>query len=116
MIYQSQFLLALGINCLVEIPILWFCVRTVLNMKNVPVTWIVFTGILANALSLPYLWFVLPSFLGATYYLPLGELMVIVLEGVILNQLVRTRPGISLVLSAVMNIVSFFVGWWVLNW
>ncbi|HVP96785.1 hypothetical protein [Methanoregula sp.] len=115
MIYPSLFFLALGINCLVEIPILWFCLRTVLKMQNVPVTRIVFTGILANALSLPYLWFVLPSFLGGTYFLPIGELIVIAIEGVVLNQLLRTRPGTSLALSAVMNTVSFLAGWWVVN-
>ncbi len=113
--YQSQFLLALVITCLVEIPILWFLVHLVLNMKNVPASWIIFTGILTNALSLPYLWFVLPSFLGPKYFLPVGELLVIVIEGIILNQLLRIRPGISLAVSAILNITSFFVGWLVMN-
>jgi hypothetical protein len=111
MSYVSQFLLALVITWLVEIPILLFSVHVVVNLKNVPVTRTIFTGIFANALSLPYLWFVFPSYLGAAYYLPAGELVVIALEAVILNQLLRTRPGMSLALSTVMNAASFVVGW-----
>jgi len=116
MFSETQFLFALLITWLVEIPILWFFVRTVLKRNNVPVTQIIFTGILASALTLPYLWFVLPQYIGATYYLLMGELFVIAVESVILNQILRTRPGLSIALSAVMNAASFVVGWWVIRW
>ncbi len=116
MFYEMQFLFALFITWLVEVPILWFSVRTVLKQKDVPVTHIIFTGILASALTLPYLWFVLPSYIGASYYLLIGELFVIAVESVILNQILRIRPGLSIALSAVMNAASFVVGWWVIGW
>ena len=57
--YQSQFLLALVITCLVEIPLLWFSVHIVLNMKNVPAPWIIFT----KFLQMPF-----PSRISGLYY------------------------------------------------
>jgi hypothetical protein len=116
MLYETQFLFALFLTWLVEVPLLWFSVRTVLKLNDVPVTQIIFTGILANALSLPYLWFVLPPYVGATYYILIGELFVIAVESVILNQILRIRPSLSIALSAVINAASFVVGWWVIGW
>ena len=107
MFYETQFLFALLLTWLVEVPILWFSVHTVLKLNDVPVTQIIFTGILATGLTLPYLWFVLPQFIGATYYILMGELFVIAVESVILNQILRTRPGLSIALSLVMNAASF---------
>jgi hypothetical protein len=116
MFYATQFIFALFVTWLVEIPILWFSVRTVLKRNDVPVTRILFTGILASALTLPYLWFVLPQYIGAKYYLLIGELFVIAVESVILNQFLRTRPVLSIALSVVMNAASFAVGWLVTGW
>jgi hypothetical protein len=116
MFYETPFLFALFITWLVEVPVLWFSVRTVLKLNDVPVTRIIFTGILASALSLPYLWFVLPPYIGTLYYLLIGELFVIAVESVILNRILRIQPGPSIALSAVMNAASFVVGWWVTGW
>ena len=116
MFYETQFLFALVITWLVEVPILWFSVRTVLKRNDVPVTRILFTGILATALTLPYLWFVLPVYIGAPYFILIGELFVIAVESVVLNQILRIRPGLSIILSVVMNTASFVVGWWVTGW
>ncbi|MFA4824309.1 MAG: hypothetical protein WC593_04040 [Methanoregula sp.] len=115
MIYETQFLFALVLTWLVEVPVLWFLIRTIVKLRDVPVIRIIFTGILATALTLPYLWFVLPAYIGATHYLLIGELFVIAVESVILNQILRIRPGLSIALSAVMNAASFIVGWWVLG-
>jgi hypothetical protein len=116
MFYETQFLFALVMTWLVEIPLLCFSVRTVLKRNDVPAIRIIFAGILASALTLPYLWFVLPPYIGTTYYLLIGELFVIAVESVILNQILRIRPGLSIALSAVMNTASFVVGWWVIGW
>ncbi|MBY0405578.1 MAG: hypothetical protein K2X66_16870 [Cyanobacteria bacterium] len=69
---------------------------------------------LATTLTHPLLWFVLPDLLSGldyTQYLVLGELGVILVEGVVLY---KGLKGLSfptaLVISAVMNAGSYLIG------
>ena len=70
------------------------------------------TGVIATALTLPYLWFVLPPYMNAANYPLIGEAMVIGVEAVIFFLLLRVKPAAAVFLSLVVNVSSFCIGMW----
>lgn len=110
MLYETYFLLALVMTWVIEISVLIVLVRFAFRNKSLPLVRIIFTGALCTALTLPYLWFVLPRFVDAAYYPVTGEILVVIIETVILQTvpgLDWKRAGIS---SLLMNAASFVLG------
>jgi len=114
MLYETQFLLALITTCCIEIPVLIVVLRFLFHNKYLPLNRIVFTGTLCTALTLPYLWFVLPPFIDAAYYPVIGELLVVLVEAVILNRVLGLDAKTSVVCSFSMNMASFCLGYFLL--
>jgi hypothetical protein len=110
MLYETHFLIALCVTCLVEVPILFFLIRYILKEKDLSAVRIVSTGLLATTVTLPYLWFVLPAFTDGVYYPLVGELLVIVAEAIFFYFLLSVRPAAAFFLSLVINASSFAVG------
>ena len=71
---------------------------------------IIAAGLLCTALTLPYLWFVLPPFVDAAYYLPLGECLVVLVEAAVLSWSLGLGWKKAGACSLVMNAASFFLG------
>jgi hypothetical protein len=114
MLYETRFLLALITTWAIEIPVLFALVRYVFRHRDLPVLRIFSAGLICTALTLPYLWFVLPPFVDAAYYLLIGEILVIVVEAVIIEQSLGTGWKQAGVCSVLMNAASFFLGWFLL--
>lgn len=110
MLYETRFLLALVTTWTIEIPILIALIRVVFRDKTLPLTKIIGTGALCTAFTLPYLWFILPPYVDAAYYVQIGETLVFLVEAFILNRLLGLRPAVALVCSFVMNMASFLLG------
>lgn len=110
MIYETRFLLALVTTWVIEIPVLLAVVRYVFHNTALSLTEIIFAGVFCNALSLPYLWFVLPPYVNAAYYLPIGEILVILVEAVILTRLLGLGWKQAGICSIIMNTESFSLG------
>ncbi|HII99118.1 MAG TPA: hypothetical protein HA272_07695 [Methanoregula sp.] len=109
MIFETQFLLALVTTWILEIPVLIILVRYYFRQTTLSITRITAAGVLCTALTLPYLWFVLPVYLDV-YYIPVGELFVAFTEALILNKVLKLDPKVALLCSFVMNFISFFFG------
>jgi hypothetical protein len=114
MLYETRFFLALITTWAIEIPVLIAIIRFVFRNNTVPVLKIIGTGALCTALTLPYLWFALPPFVDAAYYIIIGESLVFLAEAVILNRLLGLRPEIAVACSFVMNLASFLLGLYLL--
>jgi hypothetical protein len=114
MLYETRFLLSLIVTWAIECPVLLLLVRLVFRRKEIPVIAIVLTGMLCTALTLPYLWFVLPPFLDAAYYPLIGETLVVLAEALVLNRLLGLDGKRSLICSLAMNSASFVFGWYLL--
>ena len=112
MLFETHFLVALCETWLVEIPLLFLLVRYIVKITDLSVARIVGTGLLATALTLPYLWFVLPPYVDAAFYPLIGESLVIAVEAVIFFLLLRVKPAVAGFLSLVINISSFVLGMW----
>lgn len=110
MLYETRFLLALVTTWCIEIPILFAFVRFVFRDKTLPAIRIIGAGALCTALTLPYLWFILPAYLDAAYYVIIGEMLVFLAEAFLLNRLLPLKPGAALAAAFLMNIASFLLG------
>ncbi len=110
MLYETRFLLALITTWLIEIPILFALIRFVFRDKTLPAIRIISTGALCTALTLPYLWFILPPYVDAANYIVIGETLVFLIEAFILNRLLPLKPAPALVCSFAMNLASFLLG------
>lgn len=110
MLYETRFLLALVTTWCIEIPVLFAIVRFVLRDKTLPAIRIVGAGALCTALTLPYLWFILPPYIDAAQYIVVGEMLVFLVEAFILNRLLSLKPAAALACSFVMNLASFLLG------
>ena len=114
MLYETKFLLALVTTWCIEIPVLVVFIRYAFRDETLLLTKIISTGALCTALTLPYLWFVLPPFVDAAYYPLIGERLVVIVEAAVLNRVLGLDVKRSLVCSLVMNAASFFLGWYLL--
>jgi len=114
MLFQTLFLLALVTTWAIEIPVLFGLIRFVFHNKQIPRNRIIFTGILCNALSLPYLWFVFPPYVNAAWYPLVGETFVIIVEIIFLIQILELKPKTAVMCSVIMNAASFVLGLYLL--
>ena len=110
MLYETHFLFALVLTCVIEVPVLVLLLRVIFKEPSLPLIRIMGAGLLCTALTIPYLWFVLPPFVDAAYYVQIGEGLVIFVEALILNRLLGVTPKVALISSFVMNVVSFLLG------
>jgi len=110
MLYETKFLLALVTTWCIEIPVLFGMIRFLFQDKSTSRGRIIFTGLLCTALTLPYLWFVLPPYVDAAYYHLIGETLVVIMEAVILNRVIGLDAKKSLISSFSMNAASFALG------
>ena len=111
MLYEQKFLLSLLLTLIAEVPVVFVLVRYIYKYKNIGISTIIFVGILASVLTLPYLWFVLPAFVSnRTLYIILGETLVILVEAIIYYKLLKLKPLDAFIISLIANIVSIILG------
>jgi hypothetical protein len=114
MLYETQFLLALVTTWAIEIPILIILIRFVFRDTTLPLIRIMGIGALCTALTLPYLWFILPPYVDAAYYPLIGETLVFLVEAFILYRLLGVSGTVAFVCSSLMNAASFILGLFIL--
>nr|WP_320161568.1 hypothetical protein [uncultured Methanoregula sp.] len=114
MLYETLFLLALITTWIIEIIILVTLIRLVFHDRSLSTGKIIITGALCTALTLPYLWFVLPPFVDAALYPLIGETFVVVIEAGILYLVLELDPKRAMICSLVMNAASYVLGFYLL--
>ena len=111
MLYDQKFLFSLLLTLIVEIPIAVFFVRRFYKYKEIKISKIVFAGLIASVLTLPYFWFVLPVYISSrSLYIFFGEVLIIIIETIIYNQFLKLKLSNALIVSSVANIASIFLG------
>ena len=111
MLYDQKFLFSLLLTLIVEIPIAVFIVKRFYKYKEIKISKIVFAGIIASVLTLPYYWFVLPVYISSrSLYIFIGEVLIIFIEAIIYNQFLKLKLSNALIVSSVANIASIFLG------
>lgn len=114
MTYENQFLLALVITCLIETIVIFGIIRIFFKKEKISPGQIVFAGIFPSFATLPYLWFLLPHYLGGDAYILIGEASVVIIETIIISQVLNLNLKKSLALSFLANLTSFVLGLFIL--
>jgi hypothetical protein len=109
MLLETNFLIALLITLIIEIVVIFLLLKTIFKskLKNFK---IFFAGFVASTLTLPYLWFILPSFVDMRYYILTGELLVIFVETIIYKEILGLNIKRAFLISFVANLTSFILG------
>jgi hypothetical protein len=115
MLLQIEFLLSLGITLAIEVPLIFILLVYVFRLFKLSKRQVLIVAILASLTSLPYLWFVLPSFVDARLYVYYGEGFVLLLETIIIFLLLRVKFWQAIVTSLLANLSSYFVGLWIFS-
>ena len=108
MIYETKFLMSLGLTLLVEVPVAFLVLKFGFKEKKLKTNHILFVSFLASILTLPYLWFVLSPYVDMSYYLVIGESLVFLIEAVIYWRLLNLKIGKALLLSLIANFLSYY--------
>ena len=109
--YETRFLVALLSTVLIEVPVLFILVKYAFKLNGIKAGKILFVGVVASVLTLPYVWFVIPPYIHSKYYIHVAELFAFIAETIVYNRLLGTLIVVSLVLSFVTNAMSFLAGW-----
>jgi len=112
---ESIFLVALVTTVLIELIVLVLVVRFLFSNQTLSLCRLLITGTLCSFATLPYFWFIFPGFLNESFYLPVGEVVVTIIEAGILELVLRLGYLRSLTASALCNIVSFIGGELLMN-
>ena len=100
---------------LIELIVLVLVVRFLFSNQTLSLCRLLITGTLCSFATLPYFWFIFPGFLNESFYLPVGEVVVTIIEAGILELVLRLGYLRSLTASALCNIVSFIGGELLMN-
>lgn len=110
---ESQFLVSLVLTLLIEIPILIIFLRFLFKSK-LHLIKVICAGIIASVLTLPYLWFIIPSFVNSSYYILISELLAVLIETLIYSYTLSLNLRKSFLISLFANLVSFLIGFYTL--
>jgi hypothetical protein len=111
MLYEQKFLLSLLLTLIIEIPLSVLLVRVFYKEKEIKTSKIVFAGIIASALTLPYFWFVLPFYIfNRGVYIFIGESAIVLFEAFIYYQFLQLKFSKVFIISLVANVVSALLG------
>lgn len=113
MIYEMRFVQALVLTILIEAGVLLAAVRWLFHVhQDTLPTWRVLAAAVAcTALTLPYVWFLLPILgLSGPTSLLAAEVFAITVEAALLVGLLRFQPKAALVASLLCNTFSALAG------
>lgn len=108
MLYETKFLVSLFFTLCIEVPIVLILMK-IMQPKSKTFK-IILVSVFASALTLPYLWFIFPSFLGYPSYIIIGEIFVFLTESLVYWKFLPTSLKKALLISFVANFFSLLAG------
>ena len=103
---QLDFLQAFLLTNAIEIPVCWLFLKKQQKPQR-----IVLATLLANTITLPFVWFVFPFFIhGYWIALALSEIFAFLSEAAIYAQAFRLKARQALLISFCANCPSFLIG------
>ena len=110
--YEQLFLYALFFTVAVETAVLFLCARLLFKMKKkeAPDALLLFCGIALSFATLPYAWFIFPSFTSGAAYAAGAELFAFAAEAIGYKFILRVDWERAAALSFICNAASFLLG------
>ena len=110
MSYEQNFLCALLFTLVVEVSVVIVLLKYLYRLA-MPISRIIFAGIVASMLTLPYLWFVLPTFIhNWPMFVIFGETAVVLTEAVIYKEFLNLKLTHAFIVSLLSNGASVVLG------
>ena len=109
--YELLFLKSLGLTIVIETLVMILFFRFVVQLKDIKISQLLMTGFIASFATLPYLWFVFPTYIDQRiWYAIIGESFAVLAETVIIGGVLRTKLTLSFLCSLICNATSFLIG------
>lgn len=109
--YEQKFLLSLLLTLVVETSLVFYFLKYICKSEEIKSSKIIFTGLAASALTMPYFWFVLPFYVSDRIpYIFLGEGLIVFIEAIIYKQFLQLGFLRAIVTSLIANVVSAALG------
>ncbi len=108
MIYETKFVLSLILTLVIEVPVVLILIK--LFALKIKKSKAIFVAILATALTIPYLWFVLPKYIDYPFCVIFGEIGVFLVEALIYWKLLPASFKKALLISFIANLFSLIIG------
>ena len=110
MIYEQKFLLSLLLTLAIEIPTALLLIKYFYQQK-METSKIVFVGLIASALTLPYFWFILPFYVSSWIVcVVIGEGLIALIEAFIYFKFLQLKFSQALTVSLIANSASIVLG------
>ncbi len=111
--YEYQFLKSLCLTIAVETAVLFIIIRYSFLLSKTVISsgLIFFSGVISSGFTLPYLWFVLPAFIGQRkLYIVVGEVSAVLVEMIIYWFVLKLNLRRCSILSIASNLCSYLIG------
>ncbi len=114
-IYEYNFLISLIITVFIETLILIGFYKFIFKKKEISIYKLLFVGITASSLTLPYLWFILPTLFDTRFeYVLYGEILVFIIELFFYYFTLQLTLKKAFIISFVCNLTSYLLGLWII--
>ena len=114
--YELMFLKALSLTIFIETLVITVFFRLIIKRKEIEISKLLTTGIIASFATLPYLWFIFPIYIDHKIcYAIIGESFAVLVETFIIGAILRTKFSTSFLCSFTCNMVSFLIGLIIMN-
>jgi len=109
--YDLLFLKSLALTIAIETIVLIVYFRLIVKLKDAGIFILLITGFLASFATLPYLWFVFPTYIDSKlWYIIICESFAVLVEAIIIGTVLRIKFIQSLWCSLSCNMISFLTG------
>jgi hypothetical protein len=110
--YVHRALTSLGFTVAVETAVLFILLYYVYKYRHLRVKDVIFAGILASSLTIPYVWFVFPYVVNwsrntSAFF---SEPFAFLIEALVYNRVLKLDWKTALAVSLVCNIASYLLG------
>ena len=113
MVYELEFLKALIYTVTIEVSVFYLLLRLkwFKELTNNGIGKILIGAALASALTLPYLWFIIPYFIQNKFFFHIiGESSVVLMEALLLYLIIGKRYLKILLITILFNGFSYVLG------
>ena len=103
--YFLSFSLAYFLTLIIEGIIVWFFLR-----KTISITKLLLAIIVANTITLPFVWFFFPFLSDYLTFLIISELFAFIAEALLYFKILKLKLINAVKISLIANLVSFLIG------
>lgn len=109
--YEFLFIKSLILTISIEMVVLILFFRLIIKSEDISISRLISTTFIASFATLPYLWFVLPTYIDQKiWYVIIGESFAVLAETFIINAILKINVLKSFLISLTCNLISFLIG------